>query len=42
MAGAPFLEKYRDVEPGTPEYRRMLTSSQQVEWRIAKILSKTQ
>lgn len=35
------MEKYRDVEPGTPEYRRMLASGQQVEWRIAKILSKT-
>lgn len=37
----PFLEKYRDVEPGSSEYRRMLASGQQVEWRIAKILSKT-
>lgn len=37
----PFLEKYRGVEPGTPAYRRMVASGQQVEWRIAKILSKT-
>ncbi len=36
-----YVEKYRDVEPGTPAYRRMAASGQQVEWRIAKILSKT-
>ena len=27
----PFLEKYRGVEPGTPRYRQMLASGQQVD-----------